>query len=125
MTNFYTVEALRIENASGEGASFSISNNKLVIEADAVLDGIEVRTPDGDILLHSPQGKVRSDAERIEVHGDNIVRVDAGGTGYTFTPSHWEYWLPYSGAGWKAAPPEHPDSGGEPYGGATAADFKI
>jgi hypothetical protein len=78
-------------------ARLYIANGMLMVEALAGLSGVRVV------------------GERVELHGTQALKVDAGGVGYTYTPDGWEYWYPYQGAAYMPSPPEHPLHGGVPY----------
>ena len=109
-----TVDSLRIEDRSGVGVSFTVEGSRLVIDADQAVQGIDIKVPGGELKLDI-NTTARMAADRIELHARSVLRTDANGTGYTFTASRWDYYLPFAGAGWKPSPPEHPDTGGEPY----------
>lgn len=108
------VNSLRIEDQSGLGADIKLEGSRLVIDADLLLQGIDVFVPGGELKLEIST-TARLAADRIELHARSVLRSDANGTGYTFTATRWDYYLPFAGAGWKPSPPEHPDTGGEGY----------
>lgn len=103
-------DTLRIGGESG--ALLSIEDGWLTIEAGNGLAGVRVI---GAKIEAISEISVRMESTAVEVHASGYVKVDAGGVGYTYTPSSWEYWYPYSGAAYMPAPPEHPVHGGEPY----------
>lgn len=108
------VRQIRIESATGVGASLSIENDTLLLDVDQQLGAISMQVPGGDVRIKA-NGLIRLDAARLELHAVAVLRLDAGGSGATFHPDRWDWYLPQSGGGWMPAPPEHPDTGGETY----------
>ncbi|MFA7604030.1 MAG: hypothetical protein WCY29_13555 [Novosphingobium sp.] len=104
----------------GGAAVLSIVEGVLRIAVNG-LDGVEIDV--GGQRVRVEADRVRVDGgSRLEIHADEVLRLDAGGTGITFGPSTWSLYFPGSAAGWMKASPEHPDHGGAPYVFADTAD---
>lgn len=94
------------------GAEIEAVGDTLVIKHDGGKFIVQV---DGE-RIKVEGGQVRIDGgNRVEIHADQVTRIDAGGVGDTFTPTAVYHYYPWYGHGYRPHPPEHPDSGGISY----------
>lgn len=87
------------------------TTHRVTIEAPNI---IYVATDDVDIRAGV---RARIDGGgRVEIHADDVTRIDAGGSGVTYQPHRWDAYIPeWYGDGWQRYEPEHPDTGGSKY----------
>ncbi len=103
-----TVERVLFTN----GAEIKVDDDTLLVTHNG--HDIVVQVDDARIVVES--GRVRVDGgDRVEIHADQVTRIDAGGVGDTFTPFAVYHYYPWYGHGYRPYPPEHPDSGGISY----------
>lgn len=106
-------------------ATLKIEDGALVIDLSGV-SCLSIRH--GEERIRVEADRVRLDGgERIEIHADNVLRVDAGGSGITYMPLHWHYFYPEYGHSSFVSPPEHPDgiSGRVDWSGSSAFDDNV
>jgi hypothetical protein len=102
------------------GTRLVLGDGELVIEPDdggyviRTTNRVTIKAPDV-ITVAGLRARVDGGG-RVEIHADDVTRIDAGGTGITFTPTRWDTFIPeWYGDGWRRSPPEHPDTGGSKY----------
>jgi hypothetical protein len=116
-----TGNAILLDDGAGRVVRMEFDGDDFVIKADSGVTGIvidhggdRVRVEANSVTTTAPL--VRLDGEtRVEIHADIVTRIDAGGSGYTFTPLEWTAYYPKYATGYLIAPPEHPDTGGTRY----------
>lgn len=111
----WTVAPNTQTDAAGEA---KVTATDVVTESDTFAATItNAATVDADTITFRAVTAMRSDGGgRIEVHADDVTRIDGGGVGVTYMPASIHAWYPWAGHARPPAPPEHPDSTGDDWG---------